>query len=124
MPPETGAPATSVDEYLAGLPRGTRTALERLRQTIQAAAPMAEEVISYRIPLYKYRGHLVGFAAFKNHCSLFVTNSEVLRRYRKELAPFTIKNTAIHFTADRPLPDELVRRIVRTRVAENSAHRK
>ncbi|MDP4000408.1 MAG: DUF1801 domain-containing protein [bacterium] len=90
-----------------------------LRKTIRAAAPMAEEKISYNIPLYTYRGHLVGFAAFKRHCSLFVTNSSVPKRFAKELAPFTINHTTIQFTPDNPLPAALVRKIVKVRVGEN-----
>jgi uncharacterized protein YdhG (YjbR/CyaY superfamily) len=113
--------AQTVDDYLEALPADQRAVLERLRATIRAAAPEAEEGISYRIPLYKHHGHLVGFAAFKNHCSLFVTNSDVRKRFAKELEPFRVNNTAIHFTVDEPLPEGLVKRIVEARLAENEA---
>jgi uncharacterized protein YdhG (YjbR/CyaY superfamily) len=112
-------PATTVDEYLAGLPERERAVLDALRDEIRSAAPEAEEGISYRIPIYKHHGHVVGFAAFKNHCSLFVTDSEVPKRFAKELEPYEVEHTTIKFTVDNPLPEDLVRKIVRARVAEN-----
>jgi uncharacterized protein YdhG (YjbR/CyaY superfamily) len=113
--------AKTVDEYLEALPSEQRTVLEKLRAAIRSAAPEAEEKISYRIPLYTLHGHLVGFAAFKNHLSLFVTNSEVPKRFAKELEPFRINHTTIQFTVERPLPTTLVKRIVKARVEENEA---
>jgi uncharacterized protein YdhG (YjbR/CyaY superfamily) len=113
--------AKTVDEYLEALPPKERALLGKLRAAIRSAAPEAEEKISYRIPLYVQHGHLVGFAAFKNHCSLFVTNSEVPERFAKELEPFRVNHTTIQFTVDKPLPAALVKRIVKTRVAENEA---
>ena len=65
-------PAASVDDYLAAVPEDARAALEKLRKTIKAAAPGATEVISYQIPAYRYHGLLVGFAAFKDHCTFHV----------------------------------------------------
>jgi uncharacterized protein YdhG (YjbR/CyaY superfamily) len=95
--------------------------LERVRAAIRRAAPEAEERISYGIPLYIQQGHLVGFGAFKRHCSLFVTSSEVGRLFASELEPFDVSHTTIHFRADSPLPDDLVEKIVRARIAENEA---
>ncbi len=114
-------PVETVDDYLAGLAERERAVLEDLRQVIRSAAPQAEEVISYRIPLYKHQGHLVGFAAFKNHCSLFVTDSEVPKRFAKDLGPYEVKHTTIHFSVDNPLPAALVKKIVKARIAENEA---
>jgi uncharacterized protein YdhG (YjbR/CyaY superfamily) len=111
----------TVDDYLASLPEKERAVLQELRQVIKSAAPEAEEVISYRIPLYKHHGHLVGFAAFKNHCSLFVTNSAVRKEFAEELEPYEVKHTTIHFSVEEPLPATLVTKIVRWRVAENEA---
>jgi uncharacterized protein YdhG (YjbR/CyaY superfamily) len=111
----------TVDQYLEALPPEERAALEKVREAIRSAAPEAEEKISYRIPMYTHHGHLVGFAAFKNHCSLFVTDSEVPERFEKELEPFRINHTTIQFTVDEPLPTALVKRIVKARVAENEA---
>jgi uncharacterized protein YdhG (YjbR/CyaY superfamily) len=113
--------ARTVGEYLAALPEKERAVLQDLRETIRSAAPEAEEVISYRIPLYKHHGHLVGFAAFKNHCSLFVTNSAVRDQFAKELEPYKVEGTTIRFTVEKPLPAALVKRIVKSRMAENEA---
>ena len=111
----------TVDDYLAGLPTNERAVLQELREVIKSAAPQAEEVISYNIPLYKHHGHLVGFGAFKNHCSLFVTNSAVQERFAKELEPYEVAHTSIHFTVENPLPAALVKKIVKLRIAENEA---
>lgn len=118
-------PATTetVDDYLAALPPKEREVLGELRETIRSAAPEATEAISYGIPLYTQNGHLVGFGAFKHHCSLFVTNSEVRERFAKELEPYTINHTTIRFPVDDPLPASLVERIVRWRIAENEGRR-
>ena len=66
-----GAKPQTVDDYLAALPEEARATLEKIRKTIKAAAPKATEVISYQVPMYKHHGMLLGFAAFKDHCSLF-----------------------------------------------------
>jgi uncharacterized protein (DUF1697 family)/uncharacterized protein YdhG (YjbR/CyaY superfamily) len=119
--PKKNLPAKDVDGYLAALPKETRVMLEKLRKTIQAAAPMAEEVISYRMPAYKYHGPLVFFAAFKDHCSLFAVGKAILKQFGDELRPFVTSGTTIHFTADRPLPAALVRKIVKARIEENAS---
>jgi uncharacterized protein YdhG (YjbR/CyaY superfamily) len=111
----------TVDDYLAALPEKERSALEKLRKAIKSAAPQAREMISYRIPMYTHHGHLVGFAAFKNHCSLFVTNSAVQEQFADELEPYEVKHTTIQFSAEKPLPAGLVKKIVKSRVAENEA---
>ena len=111
----------TVDEYMAALPAEQRAVLEDVRQAIRSAAPDAEEVISYRIPMYKQHGDVVGFAAFKKHLSLFVTNSAVGEQFAEELAPYDVRHTTIRFSVDNPLPAELVKRIVELRVAENEA---
>jgi uncharacterized protein YdhG (YjbR/CyaY superfamily) len=122
MERQTGSSTVNtVDDYLAALPQKERAVLQALRETIRTAAPQAEEVISYRIPMYTHHGHLVGFAAFKNHCSLFVTNSAVRDQFARELEPYKVEGTTIRFTVDNPLPAELVTRIVKSRIAENEA---
>jgi uncharacterized protein YdhG (YjbR/CyaY superfamily) len=111
----------TVDQYLARVPDDAQKALEGIRETIRKAAPEAEERISYGIPLYRLGGkHLIGFGASKKHLSLYVTDSEVLRTFKRELAPFDQAGTktTIRFTAERPLPKPLVRRIVKARVKE------
>jgi uncharacterized protein YdhG (YjbR/CyaY superfamily) len=112
-----------VDEYLADVPDIPRATLKKLRKTIKAAAPKATEGISYRIPVYKHLGMLVGFAAFTNHCSFFVMSYAVLRAHREELKQYDLDKGTIRFPLDKPLPVALVRKMVKARVAENEANR-
>jgi uncharacterized protein YdhG (YjbR/CyaY superfamily) len=111
--------AKDVDEYLRPLPTPVRAALESLRKTIRAAAPKAEEVISYQIPIYKYNGPLVCFAAFKNHCSFYVVKKDILSTFAKELEAYEKSGTTIHFKPESPLPASLVRKIVKVRIKQN-----
>ena len=111
--------AKNVDEYLQLLPEEVRNMLEKLRQAIKAAAPEAEEIISYQIPTYKYKGPLVHFAAFKDHCSLTVVSENILKIFAKELQPYKVSGRTIHFTSDKPLHATLVQKIVKTRIKEN-----
>ena len=113
--------ANSVDEYLESLPQDARAALNRLRKTIKAAAPEADEVISYGMPAFRQNGMLVYYAAFKDHYSLFGVSAKVRRQFSAELKPFETGKGTIHFTPERPLPTHLVTRIVKARVAENSS---
>lgn len=108
-----------VDEYLAGLPSETRAALERLRAAIRAAAPDATEAISYRVPTFKHHGGLVGFAGFESHCSFFVMSPEVMEAHAEELKPYDTAKATIRFAPDQPLPDALVRKLVKARIKEN-----
>jgi uncharacterized protein YdhG (YjbR/CyaY superfamily) len=116
-----GIPAKDVDAYLAALPPAERRALMKLRATIKSAAPKAEEKISYRMPLYYYLGYLVGFAAFKDHCSFFVMSYKVMGMFKKELKPFRKATATLHFTPERPLLVSLVKKIVKARIEENEA---
>ena len=114
------APAKDVDQYLAGVPKEARATLEKLRQTIKAAAPMASEVISYQMPMYKHHGMVIGFAAFKDHCSIF-PGSAVMDAYKEELKHYSTSKGTIRFPADKPLPAALVKKLVKARIAENEA---
>jgi uncharacterized protein YdhG (YjbR/CyaY superfamily) len=89
------APAKNVDEYLARVPEPARSTLKHIRAVIRSVVPAeTTEVISYRIPMFKYNGMLVGYAGFKNHCSLFPTGSGVIKKFEKELKGFaTSKGT-------------------------------
>ena len=113
------APAESVDGYLAVVPEDARAALEKLRKTTNAAAPRATEVISYQIPAYKYHGLLVGFAAFKNHCTFYVMSTDLMRAHAAELKDYDVGKGSIRFPADKPLPAALVTKLVKARIAEN-----
>lgn len=114
------APARDVDEYLAGVPKEARATLEKLRKTIKAAAPMASEVISYQMPMYKHHGMVIGFAAFKNHCSIF-PGSAVMDAHKEELKRYDTSKGTIRFPADKPLPAALVKKLVKARLEENEA---
>lgn len=118
------APAEDVDAYLASAPKELRAALDDLRAAIKAAAPKAEEVISYRIPTYKYHGPLVHFVARESYCSFIAVSKTVLEKFKDDLEDFDTSGTTIHFTAEKPLPAALVKKIVKARVAENEAHLK
>jgi uncharacterized protein YdhG (YjbR/CyaY superfamily) len=112
--------AKNVDEYLAGIPEPARSTLKHIRAVIQSVVPkQTTEVISYRIPMFNYNGMLVGYAAFKNHCSLFPTGSAVLDQFKTELKGYRTSKGTIQFPSDKPLPDALVKKIVRARVKEN-----
>ncbi len=118
------APAKDVDEYIAKAPKEAQEVLEKLRKAIRDAAPMAEEVISYRIPTYKYHGSLVHFAAFKNHSSFIVVDKSILETFKSELEDYNTSGTTIQFSAENQLPEALVKKIVKTRLKENEARAK
>jgi uncharacterized protein YdhG (YjbR/CyaY superfamily) len=110
----------TIDEYLAALSDDKRVALQRLRKSIRAAAPRAEECISYGIPAFRLGGKLlVAFGAGVNHCAFYP--GSVLHAYRQELKNYDTSRGTIRFQAQRPLPAALVRKIVKARIAKNAA---
>lgn len=111
-------PAQTVDDYLAALPEEARATLEKLRKVVKAAVPKATEVISYQIPMYKHHGMLVGFAAFKDHCSFF-PGANPIATHKDELKAYETSKGTIRFPIGKPLPAALVKKLVKTRVAEN-----
>jgi len=114
----TKKPAT-VDEYLAALPENQRTALQKIRKAIQAAAPRAVEGFSYGLPAFRLDGRpIAGFAASKNHCSYYPMSGQVTALLADDLAKFETSKGAVRFPADRPLPAALVRKLVKARVNE------
>jgi uncharacterized protein YdhG (YjbR/CyaY superfamily) len=116
---KSGKSAKTVDEYLANTPEPARSTLQHIRAVIQSVVPKeTTEVISYGIPMFKYRGMLVGYAAFKKHCSLFPTGSGV-EKFTKELKEYRTSKGTIQFPSDKPLPDALLKRIVKHRIKEN-----
>ena len=113
----TGAPK-NVAEYLAGVPEPARGTLNKIRAVIRSAVPAdATEAISYGIPTFKYKGSVVWYAAFSNHCSLFPTAS-VIEMFKKELKGFSTSKGTIQFPTDKPLPTALVKKLVKARVAQ------
>lgn len=124
--PETKpSESTQIDATLAALPADRRTALQSLRETIAAAAPEAEETISYGMPAFRYHGRpLVAFAAFKAHCSLFPMSSAFIEAHRDDFAAWATAKGTIRFQPSRPLPRELVTTIVLARMAQIDAARR
>jgi uncharacterized protein YdhG (YjbR/CyaY superfamily) len=113
---------TDIDEVLAGLPEETRSALEGLRRTIAKAAPEAVEVISYGVPAFKYRGRpLVSFGAGKQHCAFYVQSPAVMEAHRDELVGYETAKGTIRFAPGKPLPADLVTKLVKARIAETNA---
>jgi uncharacterized protein YdhG (YjbR/CyaY superfamily) len=116
-PKVTGDP--DVAAYLAHLSPAQRAVLDHLRATIAAAAPDANEVISYRMPAFRWHGRrLVYYAAFRDHFSLFPASYAVMERLADEVAPYVSGKATLRFTVQRPLPEQLVTRIVEMRLAE------
>ena len=113
----------TVDDYLATLPDDRRAAVEELRRTINAAAPGATETIAYEMPALRSHGgqFLVSYAAYKNHYSLFPASGAVVEALGEELTPYLAGKGTIRFPASRPIPVELVTRIVKVRFEENAA---
>ena len=108
-----------VDAYLESLPEDNRKALEHLREVVRATAPHAEEGFSYGVPAFKLHGKpLVCYAAFKNHCGFYPMSPEVLSRFIPELVNFETAKGTIRFQAKKPLPAELIKRIVKARLEE------
>lgn len=119
------APVRDVDDYLAALPKEKRAALEKLRKIIRSVVPDAREVISYGMPVFKYKTRsLVGFAAFKDHCSFFPMSPSVMEAHKDELKPYETAKGTIRFPANKPLPAALVKTLVKARIAENEAGRR
>ena len=109
----------TVDEYLAALSDDQRVALEKLRKTIRAAAPKAEECISYGIAAYRLNGMLVGFDATGTHCAFYLMSSSMVAAHKDELSRYDTSKGTIRFQADAPLPAALVRKLVKARIREN-----
>ncbi len=112
----------SVDEYLAGVPEPARTTLNKVRAAIRSVAPAeATETISYRIPMFKYKGMLMGFAAFSDHCSLFPGSLSAMKGLKNELKDFDTSKSkgTIRFPVDKPPSAALMKKLVKARLAEN-----
>ncbi|HZC05501.1 MAG TPA: DUF1801 domain-containing protein [Ktedonobacterales bacterium] len=109
---------SSVDAYIASFPQETRVILESVRATIRAAAPDAEERISYQMPAFALNGILVYYAARKRHIGLYPTGSGI-EAFKDELSRYETTKGSVKFPIDEPLPMDLISRIVRFRVSEN-----
>jgi uncharacterized protein YdhG (YjbR/CyaY superfamily) len=108
----------SIDEYIAGFPQDIRKTLETIRETIRSAAPDAEEKISYQMPTFTLKGNLVHFAVYKTHIGFYPTPSGI-EQFRQELSAYDCAKGTVRFPLIKPIPLELISRIVQFRVMEN-----
>ena len=116
---------TTVEEYLAKVPEPQRTTLKKVRAVIQSVLPAeATEVISYRMPCVKYKGMLVGYAAFTDHCSLFGMSSTLLGPLKGDLKSYSTSKGTIRFSIDKPLPATLIKKLVKSAIAAKEAQKK
>jgi uncharacterized protein YdhG (YjbR/CyaY superfamily) len=108
-----------VTAYIAGLPAPARAALTRVRGVIRRAVPGAEEMISYQIPAYKLNRRPVLFiAAWKEHYSLYPSNSRLVSAFKRELAKYELSKGTIRFPLSEPVPVRLIERIAKFRAKE------
>ena len=112
---------TTIDAYIATFPDDVQSILQQIRRTIHDAAPEATEAISYQMPTFKLHGNLVHFGAFKNHIGFYPVPSGI-EAFQDELAAYKQGKGSIQFPLDRPMPFDLIRRIVEYRVQENTAN--
>ena len=115
-----GTVPTDIDEYIAGFPPDVQEILEEVRATIRSAAPGAEEAISYQIPTFRLEGNLVHFAAFKKHIGFYPTPTGI-DEFTDELSGYQGGKGSVQFPLDKPMPFDLIRRMVEFRVKENLA---
>ena len=110
----------TIDEYLAALSDDQRAALEKLRQTIRAAAPQAEECINYGLAAFRLHGkNLVALGATANHCAFYLMSGSTVATHQEQLTDYDTSKGTIRFSAAKPLPAALVRKLVKARIAEN-----
>jgi len=115
----------TIDEYIATFPKDVQSVLQELRRVIREAAPEAEEARSYGMPAFKLHGrNLVFFAAWKSHVGFYPGGPSAIEAFKKELAPFKRSKGTVQFPLDKPVPFDLVRKIVEFRVKENKSLRR
>ena len=113
-------PVKNVDYYMALQPEKAMMVLEKIRETVHTLVPEAEEVISYGMPAFRLHGKmLLYFAGFKSHCSIFPGSKAVILKFKKELKTYKTSAGTISFTAEKPLPNMLMKKIIKERVKEN-----
>ena len=117
-----GKPETH-DEFLAAVPEPSRSALQKLREQIRAAAPDAEEYMGYGVPAFRQNGALVSYGAAKAHLSFYVQSPKVMEAFAAQLTAFKTSKGAVAFQPGKPLPATLVRKLVKARLDENEALR-
>ena len=110
----------TIDEYIANFPQNTQLLLEKVRATIRKQAPQATEKISYGIPTFWLNGNLVHFAGYEHHIG-FYPGSGGISEFASELADYNTSKGTVQFPLDKPIPYELIEKIVAFRVAQNLA---
>jgi uncharacterized protein YdhG (YjbR/CyaY superfamily) len=115
----------SIDDYLDALTDDKRAALQKLRKSIRAAAPEAEECISYSLPAFRLDGRmLVAFGAAASHCSFYPGSGATVEAHARDLQRYDTSKGTIRFPAGKPLPAALVRKLVKARIAEEKLRKK
>ncbi|MBL8024954.1 MAG: DUF1801 domain-containing protein [Fibrobacteres bacterium] len=108
----------SIDSYISQFPAATQKLLKQFRAIVSRAAPKATETIAYQIPTFYLNGNLVHFAAYESHIGFYPTPSAI-RSFKKELAAYKTSKGAVQFPIDEPLPENLIKKMVRFKVKEN-----
>lgn len=108
----------NIDQYIASFPKDIQKILEQIRTTIKKAAPGAEEKISYAMPAFTFKGNLVYFAAYKHHIGFYALPTGN-KAFQKELSAYKVGKGSIQFPLDKPMPLNLITKIVKFRVKEN-----
>lgn len=111
-------PVKTIDEFIASYPADVQAVLQKIRTTIQKAAPKAKETINYGIPTFTLEGNLVHFSAFKAHIGFYPTPSGI-EKFKQELSAYELAKGSVKFPLDKPIPYALITKIVKFRVKEN-----
>ena len=111
--------AKDIDEFIAGYPEEVQKILKKIRATIRKAAPQAKETINYGIPTFTLNGNLVHFSAFKKHIGFYPTPSGI-EKFKRELSAYERAKGSVKFPLDKPIPYDLITKIVKFRVKENT----
>lgn len=109
---------TNIDEYLADLSEDKRNSLQKVRESIRKAVPGCKERISYQVPIISFGKDLVGFSAQKDYCSFYTMSPPLVKELSQELRNFKISGATIHFTPEKPLPESLIKKIIKRRLEE------
>ena len=124
MPKPRKVPSV-IDDYLASLPEPARATLSKVCETIRSVVPAGTtETITYRMPVWKYKGVLIGVVAYSNHCGLCVMNPSVMELFPEDIAKFDTTKGTIRFAIDKPLPLAFVKKLVKARVEQNESKKK
>jgi len=117
-------PAKNVEEFIKFFPKPAQFKLKQMRKIVKSVAPKAEEKISYKMPVYKYKGKwLVGFAAFKNHIGFYGMSGSFFKLFSKELKNYKTSKGTVQFPLSKPLPVGLIKKLIKARMALNQKQR-